>query len=265
MKKYGCVFRMAIENAMEYRMDFLLSLISTVFPVIIQVFLWTAIYSGDGRIDNGYSYQQIILYTLMAGITSKIVSTGFEYEINSDIKDGGLNKYIVKPVNYWLYRLFAFLGGKIHAIGILAVTMVAVLTGVTVFLGIEIEPLRVLFFLVTLILAVFLNFTIFFCVAVLCFWITEISKFFSCISIVMVVISGGVFPIDIFGDFVGKVIDYLPFRYITQFSVDTLNGRLIWNDIFIGLAVQVGWITLFAYLGYRLWLNGMKKYVAIGG
>jgi len=39
------------------------------------------------------------LYTFFVGVTAKFISTGFEWEINDDIKNGGLNKYIVKPIN----------------------------------------------------------------------------------------------------------------------------------------------------------------------
>lgn len=47
--------------------------------------------------DDGYSYTEIIVYTLLAGLVSKLVITGFEYQINEDIKDGGLNKYLIRP------------------------------------------------------------------------------------------------------------------------------------------------------------------------
>mgnify|MGYP007000010321 FL=1 len=43
---------------------------------------------------------------------SKLVITGFEYQINEDIKDGGLNKYLIRPVNYCGYRFCSYLGEK---------------------------------------------------------------------------------------------------------------------------------------------------------
>lgn len=109
MRKYGTCFCMGIQKTVEYRFDFLLGYISAVFPIIIQVSMWTAIYhSSKNEMLYGYSYQQMILYTFFVGVVGKFLSTGFEYEINEDIKNGGLNKYIVKPVNYCVYRCSCF-------------------------------------------------------------------------------------------------------------------------------------------------------------
>ena len=41
--KYGCIFRMGLEEAMEYRFDFVMTLLSMIFPVITSICLWTAV------------------------------------------------------------------------------------------------------------------------------------------------------------------------------------------------------------------------------
>lgn len=80
MNPYRCVFRMGIEKSLEYRANFFLSLFSAVFPIIIQTFLWNYLYGNtDAAALFGYSYNQIIVYTLLAGLVSKLVYTGFEY------------------------------------------------------------------------------------------------------------------------------------------------------------------------------------------
>ena len=98
MKLYRCVYQMGVETALEYRANMVLTLLSTIFPIIIQTFLWNYLYgNGDAGAMTGYSYTEIIVYTLLAGLVSKLVITGFEYQINEDIKDGGLNKYLIRP------------------------------------------------------------------------------------------------------------------------------------------------------------------------
>lgn len=265
MKRYASVFYLSLETAMEYRADFFLSLISTVFPIILQLYLWTAIYSAPSGVDNGYSYQQMIVYTLLAGLTAKLTASGFEYEINQDIKGGGLNKYIVRPVNYFIYRITAFMGSKIPSAGILAVIMAILLFLVRAVIGYQAEPLRIMGYILTLILAMLLNFLIYFSIAMLGFWITELSKMFGTIQIVLLVISGGIFPLDIFGTAIQTATRYLPFQYTTQFPVDILNGKLSWPQVLNGLGLQMGWIIAFLLLSCLLWKAGLKRYVAVGG
>ena len=110
MNPYRCTFQMGMEKALEYRVNFVLSLLSAVFPIVIQTFLWNYLYgNSDAAAMTGYSYSQIMVYTLLASMVSHLVYTGFEYQVNEDIKNGGLNKYLVKPVNYRSYQFFSFL------------------------------------------------------------------------------------------------------------------------------------------------------------
>lgn len=38
MKLYRCVYQMGVETALEYRANMVLTLLSTIFPIIIQTF-----------------------------------------------------------------------------------------------------------------------------------------------------------------------------------------------------------------------------------
>ena len=105
MSSYRCVFIMGVERALEYRVSFFLSMLSAVFPILIQTTMWNYLYGHtDAAAVFGYEQGQILLYTLLATIVSQLAGTGFEGEMNEDIKMGGLNKYLVRPVDYKWYR-----------------------------------------------------------------------------------------------------------------------------------------------------------------
>lgn len=108
-KLYTAVFSMGVQQSMEYRFHFFLGLLGAAFPILVQYFIWTAVYqhSGESALFS-YSYHQIILYTILAGLVSKLIATQFEHQIVDDIKNGGLNKYLIKPVSYFGYRLVSF-------------------------------------------------------------------------------------------------------------------------------------------------------------
>ena len=62
----------------------------------------------------------------------------------------------------------------------------------SIFLGLKLSLVRIVLFLVGLVLAVILNFFIFYCVALLSFWLTDVHLLFGTVSVVLVVVSGGV-------------------------------------------------------------------------
>ena len=183
MKLYRCVYQMGVETALEYRANMVLTLLSTIFPIIIQTFLWNYLYgNGDAGAMTGYSYTEIIVYTLLAGLVSKLVITGFEYQINEDIKDGGLNKYLIRPVNYCGYRFCSYLGEKMPQLILLLICTSVLVAFSSIFLGLKLSLVRIVLFLVGLVLAVILNFFIFYCVALLSFWLTDVHLLFGTVT-----------------------------------------------------------------------------------
>lgn len=266
MHKYSQSFLIGIQNAMEYRANFMLSMVSAVFPIFIQYFLWTSIYGGDKtQVINGYTYYQIIAYTILASVISRLIRTGFEYEINDDIKNGGLNKYLVKPVDYFSYRLTCFLGQKF----VQTLFLLAIIVGVMLFLIIQFEWVltlhRIILFCLTILLAFVLNFMIFFSVAMIGFWLFEIGFLFEAFRIVIIMLSGGIFPLDIFGEKASLILRFLPFRYTINFPVELLNGRLSAGAEYQGLILQIVWVLAFAAIAKLLWAAGNRRYVAVGG
>lgn len=265
MSSYRCVFLMGVEQALEYRVSFFLSMLSAVFPIIIQTTMWNYLYRhSDAAAVFGYQQGEILLYTLLATIVSQLVSTGFEGEMNSDIKMGGLNKYLVRPVGYKGYRFFRFIGQKIPRVMVVAPVM-AVILGMAFWQEMPVSAGRVLAFLVSLGLGLILNFSIFYCIGLLGFWLTDVDKLFGTISIVLTVVSGGVFPLDIFGGVVETLVNLLPFGYTTQFPVNIVNGRFGWERMGVGFFFQIGWIFVFVCLGKYMWWHGVKRYAAVGG
>ncbi len=265
MSSYRCVFLMGLEQALEYRVSFFLSMLSAVFPIIIQTVMWNYLYShSDAAAVFGYEHGQILLYTLLATIVSQLVGAGFEGEVNGDIKMGGLNKYLIRPMDYKWYQFFRFLGQKVPRFMVAAPVMTVIMAA-AFWQGLPISAGRVLSFLCSLMLGMVLNFSIFYCIGLLGFWLTEVDKLFGTVGIVLTVASGGVFPLDIFGGLVETLVNVLPFGYTTQFPVNIINGRFGWERIGIGFGFQLAWILVFACLGCYMWRRGVRRYAAVGG
>lgn len=266
LAKYGKCFQMGLQSAMEYRADFLLSLLSGGFIILIQCFLWTAIFqSSSSPLVYGYTYSQMMAYSIIAGLAAKMTSTGFEWEIAEDIKNGGLSKFIVQPVGYFLYRMASFMGRKTLQLAILAIISAAALFAMKGWVGLELETGRVLLFIPMVILAAALNFLIYYALSTLAFVMTEVWGVFVAAGQGILMLSGGIFPLDIFGKTVNRIFDLLPFKYIVFYPVNILNGRLTAQEIYQGLWVLLAWIALLLLLAGRCWKWGMKRYVAVGG
>ena len=265
MKKYFIALKGGLASAMEQRFDFFAGLFSTIFPIIIQVFLWTAIYSGSGNVMYGYTFPQMMLYVAMAGAVSLLVDTGIENTVNQDIHTGTLGIYICKPLNYFLYRVFHTLGKRLPAtvITLLFATVMLITTWLTV--GLHTSIITIIFFVFTLAFGIALNFCLFYLISLSGMWITEAGNFFSTIRVVAMVISGGVFPVTVLGGTFVAITKYLPFMYITYFPVTVITGALPVPQMIKVCLIQILWISVLCLLSHFAWNRGMRKFANVGG
>lgn len=266
LSKYVKAFELGFQTALEYRINFLISLVSAAYPIIIQSFLWTAIFqnASDSSV-YGYTYRQMMAYTFLAGLTARIVRTGFEYEIMDDVKSGKFSKFLVQPLGYFPYRLCSFFGQKMPGLVMILGIMVIVVIGLNAFWGVSLEFTRILVFLVTLALAVSLNFLIFYCISSVAFWIVEIGFLFEGIRIVTVLLSGGIFPLEVFGARFVQVTNLLPFKYTVNYPINVLNGKTSTSGTLEGMLIQLIWIAACLGIANLLWRFGSRRYVAVGG
>jgi len=265
-RKYARAFLLGMQNGLEYRADFFLNMTSAIFPIFIQIFMWSAIYAktGEGAMF-GYTYAQMIAYTVMASILNRLLRTGFEYEVAEDIKSGGMDKFIIRPISHFPYRLCVFLGQKTVQTGLMSILLLGVAVAVAQLTGLSIGWRQVLGFLPAFLLAFVMNFILFYLVSAIAFWLSEIGFFFEAVKIVFIAMSGGIFPIDVLGGTLARVLRLLPFQYTINFPVDVLNGRIAGAELLRGLLFQVFWCLVLAGLSALIWRKGSKKYVAVGG
>ncbi len=270
-EKYRRSFSMGLRAAMEYRINFLFSILSAVCPAVIQTALWTSLYGpssggGPGTPDLlfGFTYSQMIAYVVIANLVSRLVRTSFEYELAQDIKSGGLDRFLVKPIGYFGFRLFTFLGGKSAQSVVTLAVLTASIWVMRAVLGFPITAGAVAGFAAALLLAFALNFLIFWCVGTLAFRLTEIGFLFEAVRIVIITASGGIFPLSVFGPTGEAVLKLLPFRFTIQFPTELLCGRIPAAEVLPGFLMAAGWIAVLAFCAAALWASGVRRFAAVG-
>jgi len=264
-KKYIKIVFVGIQSALEYRMDTFLLLISCFFPILIQIFMWTALFeASEQTVLFNYTYSQMLLYVILATIISKIISADYCSVVAEDIKSGELSKYLIKPVNYFSYIACKFMGDKIINISVLIFISVIVLT-IFILLHDFIITISALFlFVVATFMAMVLKFMISYLISCISFWFTESDGILLAMNVVGLVISGAYFPLDIFGPEVVSVLRILPFYYTIYFSVNIFTGVLSISDIMFGLLLQLTWIIILRLCIMRIWSKGLRLYIAVG-
>jgi ABC-2 type transport system permease protein len=101
--------------------------------------------------------------------------------------------------------------------------------------------------------------------AMLAFWLLEISTFIFILFAFEYLASGHLFPLDVLPPLLKQILFLTPFPYQLYFPISIYLGRVAGSAMWRGLAIQFIWV-LAAYVFARfMWRRGVKKYSAFGG
>jgi ABC-2 type transport system permease protein len=266
VKKYLHVVNIGIQNTLVYRVNFLFRSLFALIPLTATISLWRAIYAGKSGTVAGYTLAQMVSYYLVVTIVDALTAVAEDdWQIAADIKDGRISQFLLKPINYLTYRFCLFGAGR------LIYTLVALLP-VTLFILYQrhyfVPPANwetYGWFATSIVLTAMLQFLISYTLALLAFWLLEISTLIFIVFAFEYIAGGHLFPLDILPRGISTLLEFTPFPYQMFFPVSIYVGKVTGNGLYRGLLIQAAWVVL-AYCAARfVWSRGIRKYSAVGG
>lgn len=268
MQKYLHVFNLGLQNTLVYRANFFFRSAAGLIPLFATLSVWRAVYAGkaDGGAIAGYTLANMISYYLLVTVVDALTAVAEDdWQVAGNIKDGEISQFLLKPIDYLHYRLTLYASGRI------IFTLCAVLP-VGLFVFFQREHLTLPadagtwgLFAVSLVFTAVLQFTLSCLVALLAFWVLDVSTFIFIFYSLEYIASGHMFPLDILPAWAVQALHCTPFPYQLFFPVNIGLGRVTGAALWQGLAVQACWAAG-AWLALRwTWSRGLRKYAAVGG
>jgi viologen exporter family transport system permease protein len=266
MKKYQHVINVGIQNTLVYRMNFLFRSSFSLIPLFATISLWQEIYRGREHDVAGYTLAQMISYYLVVTIVDSLSAVNEDdWQIAADIKDGNISQFLLKPIDYLTYRLCLYGAGRLvfTACAILPVGLFILFHRQYFVLPPDLATFAC--FTVSLVLTGLLQFFISYTMALLAFWVLEVSTFIFILFAIEYIAGGHLFPLDILPPPLFQALQFTPFPYQLFFPVNVYLGRITGNALLVGLAIQAGWVVATYLLARLVWSRGIRKYSAVGG
>ena len=214
----------------------------------------------------GYDYAKMISYLVALLLLDSVASpTEDDFQIAAEIKDGLINQFLLKPVNYFVYRFCLFWSSRMiyTVVTVIPILCVVFLLNKYIVLPTSLGQWAVSF--VAVFLSACLQFMMAYCTALLAFWLLDISAPTFIVFSIEYAFGGHMFPLDLMPAPVYEVIRVLPFYYEYFFPLQVFLGRVSPGELAGGLATQLAWVLIFLLLGEAIWRAGLRKYTAVGG
>ncbi len=262
LRKLVRIFIIRWGDVLQYRTDLLLWTVTGAIEPLISLAVW---YSVSLSSPKGFSPQEVLVYYIALTLTATITVSWHSFFVSGDILQGGIVKHLIRPVPYMWHIIANNLVEKIiRVIALLAVLVIAIVVFPQLFTLITSEIVNIPLYIASLILAIFMTFTLENMLGFMAFWLEESNEIVRFKFLLESVASGVLIPYAFMSDTIRNTLSILPFRYMFAAPVEILLGQLTGPAITNVLLIQSGWIAVLIVINYVMWVKGLKRYAVPG-
>jgi ABC-2 type transport system permease protein len=268
LKKYLRVISIGIQSNLTYRFNYLTRTLFSFIPLFAMLSLWRTIYAADGAGHrlSGYTEAQMIFYYLMVAIVDIFTAVNEDdWQIAADIREGNISQFLLKPVDYLWYRLCLFFSGRIAFVSMACVPLAIFAFCFRNYFVPPPNATALAAFVFSLLLTALLQFFLSYSMALLAFWVLEISTFIFILFAFEYLASGHLFPLDMLPPTLQHALAFTPFPSMLYIPISVYMGKISGPGIALGLLTQLFWMLMMYALARFMWRRGIKKYSAFGG
>jgi viologen exporter family transport system permease protein len=266
MTKYWHIISIGIQNILVYRVNFLFRSLFGLIPLFATISLWRTVYMGRDEEVGGYSLAQMISYYLVVTMVDALTAVNEDdWQIAADIKDGNISQFLLKPIDYLSYRLCLFGAGRLIYTAVALVPVGAFILMFRRYFLLPEDAVAAGWFAVSLVLTGLLQFFLSYTLALLAFWVLEVSTFIFMVFAFEYLAGGHMFPLDILPPALLNALYFTPFPYQLFFPVNVYLGKVTGAALYRGLLLQACWVAAAYLLARWVWARGIRKYAAVGG
>lgn len=257
----------SIQSNMMYRVNFIIGSISTFILFFVHYNLWNSIYKINRiQIIGGFTLADMIIYVAIARILSVLSnSLSIERKVSTEIKDGTLSVFLIKPINYLLYNLSSKLGNML--IQFCLSLLIYVILFITLLQKISSIPdiSTIILIIFTSFMGIIINSLIGYNFALTALWVEHVDILFVFKSMLITFVSGVLIPINFFPMFLRDILNLLPFKYLIAFPIDIYLKNVKGIKIIHGIGMQLLWIFFLLLISRFMWKKGIKQYNSVRG
>ncbi|MBP7142565.1 MAG: ABC-2 family transporter protein [Opitutaceae bacterium] len=266
LAKYRHAFLIGLQSNLVYRWNFAVRASFSFIHLAYVFILWGAAFQGRTQV-GGFDLGQTLTYFVVVLILQFFISAMHEdYEISEEIRNGLINQFLLKPINYFAYRFSIFTAARIVSGGLALIPILIVLPFLSGYLALPEWGWTYVMALPALILSALIQFTLAYCFGLLTFWFLEIQSFVILSLAIESVLGGQVFPLDLFPRWLYEISTWLPYYYQMYFPAAILTGRIADPSLVLrGLGIQIFWALALYGIAQLLWMRGLRRHTAVGG
>lgn len=264
LSKYLVLTKASMMESLTFRASTVVSVIGNLIYLIVIYFLWKAIYASSGSdVVNGMTFYDTMVYLVLASALFTFMECYVTWWIGRNFQSGQIVIDLLRPMDFQIYGFFTLSGEYvINFCTTFLPTFIIVyfMTNGTITLGVNL-----IFFVLSVIIGVLINFHVDFFVGLICFYSQSIWGVNAMKEIVVALLSGAAIPLAFFPTGFRTFVNFLPFQAIYNAPLQILiDKNFAWQEYVSMLLWQLMWLVIM-FVATRIFWNISKKTLTVNG
>ena len=265
LKKYITLTRAGIIEALQFRLATVVMVIGNLLYLIVVYFLWKAIYASAGTdAVNGMTFYDTLIYLVLATALFNFMEMYTVWEIGRAIQSGKIVLDLLKPMEYRKLLFWSYSGSFVTQFFFTFLPTFIVVAAVThgaIGFGLNLPA-----FILSVVMAVSINYSVDFFVGTICLYTESIWGINIMKQVVVLLLSGATIPIAFFPEPLRSAMYYLPFQSIYNAPLTILLGKdMTLADMLPILGLQLLWVVVMMLLSKLFWKVSLRQITVNGG
>lgn len=258
------IMQIEIKAATAYNVDFLMKIVLSMLTMALTYYLWTAIYNSSTSMSM--TYRSLITYVCLGQAFSvgKPTQRGIFASIGFNIRSGDVLLDLVRPADYQAMNLSSVLGS--YFLDTVAVSLPSYILSMLFFgVSLPVSYAAAAGFVLSLMGALFLVFSIDFFLGILAFWTTSVWGLGYAKMAVIDIFAGAIVPLSLFPGWLQRIVMVLPFKGMAYTPLAIYIGQLKGSAMVTGIMNQFAWGIGLVLLTRLLWIKARRRIEIQGG
>ncbi len=256
--------KLEAKRFLSYRVDFWLQFaVSVLAEVVIAYFLWSSLYDGDmEKTIGGYTFHQMLLYYLFVPFVGRMVRSVEDFSLATEIREGGINKYLIYPLSYIQFKLMQKTVYTCLAVFqmFLGLFFVAYLLGVQVNWDVTNFTLGIVAAFASMLLYGMMLMTL----EMVAFWAETVWSLGVLLRFIAMFFGGAFVPLSLFPEWSLEILSLTPFPYLFSNPIKTFMGEYTPIQSAEGIMITLLWVIPLGLIMLATYRKGLRQYSGIG-
>jgi ABC-2 type transport system permease protein len=264
-KRYLALTRAGIIEEMQFRASFLIMVVGNLLYLIVVYFLWKAIYASAGTdVVSGMTFNDTLIYLVLATALFNFLDLYTVWQIGRDIQTGKIVLDLLKPMEYRKLLFWSYSGSFVTQFFFTFLPTFIVVAAVThgaIGFGLNLPA-----FILSVVMAVSINYSVDFFVGTICLYTESIWGINIMKQVVVLLLSGATIPIAFFPEPLKTIVNFLPFQSIYNAPLSLLLGKVTEpRELLLTLGTQLLWCVVMMVISKVFWKLSLRQITVNGG